>query len=43
VERARMERFFPDWKKTLKNMAKESTQAEVASETKEKPAGARKK
>jgi hypothetical protein len=27
VERARMERFFPDWKKTLKTMAKESTQA----------------
>ncbi len=26
VERARMERFFPDWKKALKTMAKESTQ-----------------
>jgi len=31
VERARMERFFPDWKKTLKTMAKESTQAEAVS------------
>jgi hypothetical protein len=37
VERARMERFFPDWKKTLKTMAKESTQAEAASD---KPDGA---
>ena len=27
VERARMERFFPDWKKAIKTMAKESTQA----------------
>ena len=27
VERARMERFFPDWKKALNTMAKESTQA----------------
>jgi phage FluMu protein Com len=35
VERARMERFFPDWKKTLKTMAKESAQA--GTET-EKPA-----
>jgi phage FluMu protein Com len=26
VERARMERFFPDWKKAIKTMAKESTQ-----------------
>jgi hypothetical protein len=32
VERARMERFFPDWKKTLKSMAKESAQADVATE-----------
>ncbi len=30
VERARMERFFPDWKKTLKSMAKESAQAEAS-------------
>jgi len=37
VERARMERFFPDWKKTLKTMAKEATQAEAVSE---KPAEA---
>jgi hypothetical protein len=36
VERARMERFFPDWKKTLKSMAKEAAQAEAASE---KPEG----
>jgi predicted nucleic acid-binding Zn-ribbon protein len=26
VERARMERFFPDWKKAIKTMAKESSQ-----------------
>jgi hypothetical protein len=32
VERARMERFFPDWKKTLKTMAKESAQVEAAAE-----------
>jgi hypothetical protein len=32
VERARMERFFPDWKKALKTMAKESIQAGVVSE-----------
>ena len=37
VERARMERFFPDWKKTLKSMAKASTQAEAVSD---KPDGA---
>ena len=37
VERARMERFFPDWKKTLKSMAKESAQAEASSD---KPHGA---
>ena len=43
VERARMERFFPDWKKTLKSMAKASTPVEADSETKEKPAGAKKK
>ena len=27
VERARMERFFPDWKKAIKTMAKESAEA----------------
>ena len=27
VERLRMERFFPDWKKALNTMAKESTRA----------------
>ena len=32
VERARMERFFPDWKKAIKTMAKESKQAEAVSE-----------
>jgi hypothetical protein len=32
VERARMERFFPDWKKALKTMVKESTQPEAAAE-----------
>jgi phage FluMu protein Com len=32
VERARMERSFPDWKKAIKVMAKESTQAEAATE-----------
>jgi phage FluMu protein Com len=32
VERARMERFFPDWKKAIKTMAKESSQAEAPSE-----------
>ena len=37
VERARMERFFPDWKKALKTMAKESTLAEAEPE---KPAAA---
>jgi len=29
VERARMERFFPEWKKAIKAMEKESTQAEA--------------
>jgi phage FluMu protein Com len=37
VERARMERFFPDWKKAIKTMARESAQAEAVTE---KPAGA---
>ena len=32
VERARMERFFPEWKKAIKTMAKESTLAETESE-----------
>ena len=32
VERARMERFFPDWKKAIKTMAKESAQAEAETE-----------
>jgi hypothetical protein len=32
VEQARMERFFPDWKKAIKTMAKESNQAEAAAE-----------
>src|SRR5664280_1339235 len=32
VERARMERFFPDWKKAIKTMAKESKQADAVSE-----------
>jgi len=34
VERARMERFFPDWKKAINKMAKESAQAEDGSEKK---------
>jgi hypothetical protein len=29
VERLRMERFFPDWRKAIKTMAKESAQAEA--------------
>ena len=32
VERARMERFFPDWKKAIKTMAKESSQIETPTE-----------
>jgi hypothetical protein len=32
VERARMERFFPDWKKAIKTMAKESRQAGAMTE-----------
>ena len=32
VERARMERFFPDWKKAIKTMAKKSDQAEALAE-----------
>ena len=32
VERARMERFFPDWKKAIKSMAKESAQTGTVSE-----------
>jgi hypothetical protein len=37
VERARMERFFPDWKKAIKVMAKESA---LAAAVTEKPAAA---
>jgi hypothetical protein len=37
VERAKMERFYPDWKKTLKTMAKESTQPDAGGD---KPDGA---
>ena len=45
VERARMERFFPDWKKALKSMAKESVPSEQAEKTapQEKPAASAKK
>ena len=32
VERARMERFFPDWKNAIKTMEKDSSQVETASE-----------
>ena len=32
VERARMERFFPDWKKAIKTMEKASIQAETSVE-----------
>jgi hypothetical protein len=32
VERARMERFFPDWKKAIKTMARESAQVEIKNE-----------
>ncbi len=32
VERARMERFFPDWKKAIKTMEKEASQAEAPAE-----------
>ena len=32
VERARMERFFPDWKNAIKAMSKESAKVEVAVE-----------
>jgi hypothetical protein len=30
VERARMERFFPDWKNAIKTMSKESAKMETA-------------
>jgi len=40
VERARMERFFPDWKKAIKTMEKESSQAEAPTA---KTAGSKKK
>jgi predicted nucleic acid-binding Zn-ribbon protein len=32
VERARMERFFPDWKNAIKTMEKASVQADTAAE-----------
>jgi hypothetical protein len=32
VERARMERFFPDWKKAIKTMEKASVKAETVVE-----------
>ena len=32
VERARMERFFPDWKTAIKTMAKGAAQAEAGTE-----------
>jgi hypothetical protein len=32
VERARMERFFPDWKNAIKTMMRDSAQAETAAE-----------
>ena len=34
VERARMERFVPDWKKAIKKMARESAQVKTADEKK---------
>ena len=34
VERARMERFFPDWKNAIKKMARESAQSEAVNEKK---------
>lgn len=34
VERARMERFFPDWKNAIKKMARESAQAGTVGEKK---------
>jgi hypothetical protein len=41
VERARMERFFPEWKKVIKTMEKESVQVESKAEKSApaKPAG----
>jgi hypothetical protein len=42
VERARMERFFPDWKKAIKKMARESAQVETADEKKPEVSVARK-
>ena len=32
VERARMERFFPDWKNAIKTMSKESAKVETAAD-----------
>ena len=38
VERVRMERFFPDWKKAIKTMAKASAQAGAVTEKPAVPA-----
>jgi hypothetical protein len=43
VERARMERFFPDWKKAIKTMAKESALAETVTKKPAASAGKKKK
>ncbi|HEX7619787.1 MAG TPA: hypothetical protein VF359_01155 [Anaerolineales bacterium] len=42
VERARMERFFPDWKNAIKAMAKESSQVEPTVENPAAGSGAAK-
>jgi hypothetical protein len=41
VERARMERVFPDWKKAIKKMEKESSQAKAVTEKPAAPAPAK--
>ena len=38
VERARLERFFPDWQQAIKTMAKESAQVETEAAKPVKPA-----
>ncbi len=38
VERVRMVRFFPDWKKAIKTMAKESSQTSTVTEKPAAPA-----
>jgi len=40
VERARMERFFPDWKNAIKTMSKESAKVETAADKPAASAGA---